>query len=48
MLIVNGKIFTMEDECLIIEQGFVRINGKYIEEVGPMSELRPTGKKTKY
>lgn len=35
MVIINGKIFTMEEE--IIENGFVRTKGKLIEEVGPMS-----------
>lgn len=38
MLIVNGKICTME--TLPIERGFVRTNGKYIEEIGPMESLR--------
>ncbi|MBQ2902279.1 MAG: amidohydrolase [Agathobacter sp.] len=51
MLIINGKIFTMEEnECFkkagakninIIERGYIRIKGKYIEEVGEMSQLRP-------
>lgn len=35
MLIINGKIFTMEEK--VIECGYVRIKGKQIEEVGPMS-----------
>lgn len=44
MLIINGKIFTMEDgvkESNPIENGYVRTNGKYIEEVGTMANLRP-------
>lgn len=43
MLIINGKIFTMEDnsqENTYIENGYIRINGKYIEEIGEMSKLR--------
>lgn len=43
MLIINGKIFTMENA--IIEKGFVRINGKLIEEVGEMSQLKPKSQK---
>lgn len=39
MLIVNGKIFTMEDKT--IECGYVRIKGKIIEDVGNMSALVP-------
>jgi len=39
MLIINGKIFTMEGST--IENGYVRTEGKYIEEVGEMSKLRP-------
>jgi len=39
MLIINGKIFTMEGTT--IEHGYVRICGKYIEEVGVMGSLRP-------
>ena len=35
MVITNGKIFTMEDR--IIENGYVRIEGKYIAEVDTMS-----------
>ena len=35
MLIINGKIFTMEEK--VIECGYVRIKGKQIEEVGPGS-----------
>ena len=44
MLLVNGRIYTMEKRG-IIEQGYVRTNGKYIEEVGEMEHLRPNGKK---
>lgn len=51
MLIINGKIWTMEnDECgrmLVYENGYVRIEGNNIEELGAMSELRPTGRKEK-
>ena len=39
MLIVNGKIYSME--TLPIEKGYVRTNGKYIEEIGPMETLLP-------
>lgn len=39
MLIINGKILTMEGPP--IEDGYVRINGKIIEDVGPMMTLRP-------
>ena len=48
MLIINGKIFTMEDKDgknVYIENGYVRTCGKYIEEVGDMTELRPLRKK---
>lgn len=37
MLIINGRIFTMEES--LIECGFVRTKGNLIEEVGPMSVL---------
>lgn len=37
MLIINGKIFTMEEP--LIECGFVRTRGKLIQEIGPMSSL---------
>ena len=40
MLIINGKIYTMEDKP--IERGYVRIKGKVIEEVGNMSSLAPS------
>lgn len=39
MLIINGKIFTMEDKNF--ERGYVRTKGKVIEEVGNMSSLAP-------
>ena len=39
MLIVNGIIFTMETPP--IENGYVRIKGKYIEEVGDMHNFQP-------
>ena len=48
MLIINGKIYTMEEsegQNGYIENGYVRINGKYIEEVGEMTTLRPLVKK---
>lgn len=48
MLIINGKIYTMEKvfgENGYIENGYVRTNGKYIEEVGEMSQLRPLAHK---
>lgn len=40
MLIINGKIFTMEGKT--IECGYVRTKGKIIEEVGNMSSLAPS------
>lgn len=39
MLIINGKILTMEGEP--IENGYVRTNGKHIEDVGLMMNLPP-------
>ena len=39
MLIINGKIFTMEGKNF--ERGYVRTKGKVIEEVGNMSSLAP-------
>ncbi len=38
MVIINGKIFTMESE--LIECGYVRIKGKLIEKVGDMREYK--------
>lgn len=43
MLIINGKIYTMEGTS--IELGYVRTCGKHIEEIGSMSELRPLREK---
>lgn len=43
MLIINAKIFTMEEDE--IENGYIRTKGKYIEEIGCMSELRPLRQK---
>ena len=40
MLIINGKIYTMENKP--IECGYVRIKGKLIEDVGNMSSLAPS------
>ena len=50
MLIINGKIVTMENDASgknieVIERGYIRTNGKYIEEVGEMSKLRPISRK---
>ncbi len=50
MLIINGKIFTMEAVSgeinpEVIERGYVRTKGKLILEIGAMSELRPIGQK---
>lgn len=48
MLIINGKIYTMEKalgENGYIENGYVRTNGKYIEEVGMMSQFRSSSRK---
>ena len=36
MVIINGKIFTMEERTGVIEKGYVRINGKQIEGIGDM------------
>ena len=38
MVIINGKIFTMEDKT--IECGYIRAKGKFIEEVGDMSAYK--------
>ncbi len=38
MLIINGKIFTMEGKP--IDSGYIRIKGKLIEEIGSMSALK--------
>lgn len=38
MVIINGKIFTMEAETF--ENGYVRTNGSIIEEVGEMSDFK--------
>lgn len=38
MVIINGKIFTMEDKS--IECGYIRTKGKFIEEVGDMSAYK--------
>lgn len=38
MVIINGKVFTMEEES--IESGYVRIKGKQIEEVGAMFSFK--------
>ena len=35
MIIINGRILTMEEE--IIECGYIKINGNRIEEIGAMS-----------
>lgn len=45
MLIINGKIFTMEEE--VIESGFVHTKGKLIEAVGEMESLNITDTKEK-
>lgn len=48
MLIINGKIFTMEEDdgsnCYL-ENGYIRTDGKYIEDLGDMSQLRLHAKK---
>lgn len=38
MVIINGKIFTMEDKTF--ECGYIRTKGKFIEEVGDMSAYK--------
>ena len=40
MLIINGKILTMEEKP--IDNGFVRIKKNLIEETGEMSALKNT------
>lgn len=42
MIITNGKIYTMEDEQGIIENGFVKLKDGKIQEVGEMSNLTST------
>ncbi len=39
MVIINGKIFTMEESP--IENGYIRTDGRLIEAVGPMSSFQP-------
>ncbi|MBE6886551.1 MAG: amidohydrolase, partial [Ruminococcaceae bacterium] len=39
MLIVNAKIYTMEQELGVIESGYLRTEGTRIAEIGPMSGL---------
>lgn len=41
MVIINGKIYTMEEPA--IECGFLRTNGKIIDETGTMSSFRKFG-----
>ena len=36
VVIINGRIFTMEERTGVIEKGYVRINGKQIEGIGDM------------
>ena len=43
MLIINGKIFTMEGKP--IDNGFVRIKKNLIEETGEMSALKKNKKR---
>ena len=45
MLIINGKILTMEED--VIECGYVRTKGKLIEEVGAMDALKNIEKNEK-
>ena len=45
MLIINGKIFTMEGKP--IDNGFVRIKKNLIEETGEMSALKKTKNEVK-
>lgn len=37
MVIINGRVLTMEEEEF--RHGFVRIRGRYIEEVGDMASF---------
>ena len=39
MVIINGKIFTMEESIGVIEKGYVRTRGKKIEDIGDMSSF---------
>lgn len=39
MVIINGKIFTMEEGTGVIEKGYVRAVGKRIEDIGNMSSF---------
>ena len=39
MVIINGKIFTMEENMGVIERGYVRTRGKRIEDIGDMSSF---------
>ena len=45
MVIINGKLFTMEESP--IENGYIRTAGKYIEEIGSMTDFRPRAYKEK-
>ena len=40
MVIINAKIFTMEEKT--IECGYIRTKGKIIEDVGEMSDYKPS------
>ena len=39
MVIINGRIFTMEERTGVIEKGYVRTNGNRIEDIGDMSSF---------
>ena len=39
MVIINGKIFTMEENIGVIERGYIRTRGKRIEDIGDMSSF---------
>lgn len=39
MVIINGKIFTMEENMGVIERGYIRTRGKRIEDIGDMSSF---------
>jgi len=45
MVLINGKIYTMEEDC--IECGFVQVKGNKIEKIGSMSSFQGADKEEK-
>lgn len=39
MVVINARIFTMEESIGVIEKGFIRTKGKRIEDIGDMSSF---------